>query len=118
MKQYVVISIVLALLFLAIVWVWNLSLNVLKVENVSGKLAQKITIQISGNNYYLDELPPGESKRINFKVTGDSGFNVNVSFDDGSQVSGEFGYVTGGTKAYNNKVKVKIFSDRIEGTQE
>ena len=118
MKKRIIIPILLAVLLLATGGTWNWSRNILEIENASGKLAQLITINVCGNNYHLKDLPCGNSRRITFEVIGDSGFQVDVSFDDGSKISDNFGYVTGGAGAYNNRAKVKINSVNIEGIQE
>ena len=118
MKKRFIISILLAVLLLAIGGTWHWSRNIIEIANASGKLAQMITITVCGKQYHLESLPSGKSGRIAFEVIGDSGFQIDVSFDDGSKMSDNFGYVTGGAGAYNNRAKVEIHSERIEGIQE
>lgn len=116
-KYKIIISILFTLLLIAFGVIWYWSLNIFVIENVSGKTAQIVTVTVCRKNYSLDNLPHGESRRILYKVTEDSGFHVDVAFEEGSQVSGNFGYVTGGAGAYNNKAEIKILSNGIEGKQ-
>jgi len=118
-KMSITVAILAAILLLALGWAWQWSRNIITIENASGKTVDAITVTVCGKSYRVAELPSGGTRRVGFDVTaGDSDFQVEVSFDDGSGVAGRFGYVTGGAGAYNNRAKIKIHPDRIEGAQE
>lgn len=120
MKKKITITIVVlaGALLLAAGWLWLWSRNVLEIENESGKMAKMVTVAVCGKTYRVEELPSGDTRRMSFDVTGDSGFQVDVSFGDGADISDNFGYVTGGAGAYHNRAKITIRSDEINGTQE
>lgn len=118
-KITIAIYVIAGMLLLSIVgWAWYWSRNLLVIENESGKMVEVVTVTVCGKSYQLKDLPSGETKRVAFMVTGDSGFQFDVSFDDGGRVLGNFGYVTGGAGAYNNRVVVNIQPDRIDGKQQ
>ena len=117
-KDTTTITVLAGTLLLTAGWLWIWSRNVLEIENDSGKMAKVITVSVCGKIYRLEELPSGDSRRMSFDVTGDSDFQVDVSFTDGSEVEDNFGYVTGGAGAYHNRAKVTIRSHGIDGTQE
>ena len=118
MRKRAVIGILFAALVFAAGGAWHWSRNIMEIENASGKRAQMITVTVCRRQYRLENLPSGRSKRVAFEIAGDSGFQVDVTFDDGSTMSETFGYVTGGAGAYNNRAKITIPPDRIEGIQE
>lgn len=117
-KITITIAILASALLLAAGWLWLWSRNLIEIENESGKMAKVVTVTVCGKTYRAEGLPSGDTRRMSFDVTGDSGFQIHVSFDDGSEVAENFGYVTGGAGAYSNRAKIKIRSDSIDGTQE
>lgn len=117
-KTTIITSIILALLLLAGALIWQWSRNLIAVENASGKNIKELTVTVCRQSYGIKDLAPGASRKLTFEVTGDSGFQVDVSFSDGAEISDNFGYVTGGAGAYHNRAKITIRSDEINGTQE
>ena len=117
-KLFIAFEILSAILLITGVCLWHWSRNLLEIENASGKDIRVVTVMICNADYSVENLASGQTQRIPFDVKGDSGFHVNVSFADNTDVEGEFGYVTGGAGSYDNRAKVTIFSDKIEGKQE
>jgi hypothetical protein len=97
--------------------IWQWSRNLLVVENASGKVATSVVVTVCGETYYLANIAPGNSKTITFKVDNDSGFLVDVIFEDRTTLSTSFGYVTGGAGANHNRAAVRIGTDNIDGKQ-
>jgi len=114
----VVIAIFAILLLVAGAWAWRWSRNVLVLENESGGMAKVVTVTVCGKSYRVENLHSGDAKRIIFDVTGDSGFQVDVSLEDGTELAENFGYVTDGFFGYHNRATVQIHKNGIEGKQE
>ncbi|MGA2799194.1 MAG: hypothetical protein ABSE63_16565 [Thermoguttaceae bacterium] len=116
-KTAVIAGIFLFLIAVAAGVIWQWSRNLLVVDNTSGKTLSQITITVCGEKYHLADIAPGNSKTLAFKVNGDSGFKVDVVFEDRTTQSTTFGYVTGGPKGYHNRVTVRVGPEGIEGKQ-
>ena len=113
-KLIIVFTIIILTSFLASAWLWHWSRNLITIDNASGKMAASVIIEVCGQNYMVKNLPAGENYSLSFDVKDDSGLQVDVLFADNSKLSGNFGYVTGGLGAYNNKVIIRINSGSIE----
>jgi hypothetical protein len=113
----ILLCIIVVLLLLTGSWAWQWSRNVLVIQNESGKTVDVVTVTVCGKSYRVENLPIDGTSQLVFDVMYDSGFQVDVTFDDGSELTGNVGYVTGGAGAYNNRAKVIIREQSIEGTQ-
>ena len=117
-KIAILFTIIAIILIIAGIWLWHMSRNLIVIDNKSGKPIASVTIKICGRNYVVKNLPVRESRSLAFDVTSDSGFQVDVFFADSSKQSGNFGYVTTGAGAYNNKVMIEVNSKHIDFKQE
>ena len=92
--------------------------NRIEVVNLSGIEAVEIQITVCGNDIVFNDLEPGITQSDSFSISCESGFKVFALLADGSAITNEFGYVTGGSGAYGNRIEIKITSDkRIIGEQ-
>lgn len=117
-KTLVVLGAIAILTLAAGTWAWYWSRNVLVLENATDKTARVVTVTVCRMSYRVEDLAPGRTTRIHFEVTGDSGFQVDATLEDGTEISGNFGYVTGGAGAYHNRARVRIHETGIEGKLE
>lgn len=84
----------------------------MSVTNKSGATVQKVAVTVCGVAYDFADIPDGGSKTRRFSVKHDSGFQVNALLADGTTVTTNFGYVTGGGGAYGNHADIEITKDR------
>lgn len=92
--------------------------NEMVVTNNSGMAAKEVVVTVCGETHRFADIPDADSKSSHFTVKGDSGFQVDVRLVDGTSMSTNFGYVTGGGGAYGNHAEIEITKDRqIVGKQ-
>lgn len=93
--------------------------NTLVLTNHSGVTANQVLVTVCKKDYVVRELKNGDSRTQHFKVTRDSGFLVSAALADGTTLTNEFGYVTGGAGEYGNRAEIEITKDRkIVGKQQ
>ena len=92
--------------------------NDMVVTNNSGTAAQEVVVTVCGEIHRFADIPDAGSKSAHFRVKHDSGFQVDVRLVDGTSMTTNFGYVTGGGGAYGNHAEIEITKDRqIVGRQ-
>ncbi len=116
-------ALILILIFLAAAGVglaaWNQWMkNTLVVHNTSQQAIEEITISVCRRDYVLRNIEVGDSKNVDFVVDGDSGFVIAGTLADGQEIEGSFGYVTGGSAAHHNNVRVEVADTAVTGSQE
>jgi hypothetical protein len=92
--------------------------NVLLIRNASGKTIETFTLVVCNRSHHLEDVADGETTKLSFWVTGDSNFQIDVKFQDGTTLSSSFGYVTGGAGAFHNRATTTVRSHVIEGSQQ
>ena len=92
--------------------------NRMTVTNKSGDTVRKATVTVCGVAYDFTDIPDGDAKTQKFSVKHDSSFQVDALLADGTTLTTNFGYVTGGAGAYGNHADIEIAGDRrIVGKQ-
>lgn len=92
--------------------------NEMVITNNSGIAAQEVVVTVCGEIHRFADIPDAGSKSARFTVKHDSGFDVVVRLVDGTSMTTNFGYVTGGGGAYGNHAEIEITNDRqIVGKQ-
>ena len=92
--------------------------NKMVVTNNSGMTAQEVVVTVCGESHRFTDIPDAGSKSGRFSVKHDSGFQVSVRLVDGTSMTTNFGYVTGGGGAYGNHAEIDITKDlQIIGKQ-
>jgi hypothetical protein len=92
--------------------------NEMVITNNSGIVAKEVVVTVCGETHRFVDIPDAGSKSAPFTVKQDSGFTVDVRLVDGTSMTTNFGYVTGGGGAYGNHAEIKITKDRqIVGKQ-
>lgn len=92
--------------------------NEMVITNNSGIAAQEVVVIVCGDIHRFADIPDAGSKSARFTVKHDSGFDVVVRLVDGTSMTTNFGYVTGGGGAYGNHAEIEITNDRqIVGKQ-
>ncbi len=99
--------------FAFLVWTFNVVL----IRNSSGMTIDEFTLTVCNRDYTLANILDGEIQKLHFTITGDSSFEMRATLQDGTVLSNNFGYVTGGAGAYHNRVTLTVRSNLIEGTQ-
>lgn len=117
-KLLIALSPLLALLAIAGFAGFLWALNVVQVRNSSGLMIEEFTMTVCNRTHRLTNLSDGETGKIHFAVTGDSNFQMKAKLQNGTVLSNNFGYVTGGTGAYRNRITVTVRSNLIEGMQQ
>ena len=116
-KLLIALSPVLVLLLIAGTAVFLWTLNVMEVRNSSGLRISEFTMTVCNRTHRFTNLSHGETRKIRFVVTGDSNFQMRATLQNGTVLSSDFGYVTGGSGAFNNRVTVTVRHNLIEGMQ-
>lgn len=92
--------------------------NRLTIENRADIAARLVTVGVCGQEYRMEDIAPGGRASTSFTVDRDSSFAIRADLADGTSITNEFGYVTGGAGAYGNRVEFEIARDRsIRGVQ-
>ncbi len=117
-KLLITLSPLLALLAIAGLTGFLWTLNVVQVRNASGLRIDEFTMTVCNRTYTLTNLSNGEAEKIHFAVTEDSSFLMRATLQNGAVLSNNFGYVTGGTGAYHNRLTITVRSNLIEGMQQ
>lgn len=74
--------------------------NTIALVNDSSSVIQKATIQVSGQSFFFENLPPSEQRSFSFRVGGDSDYSVKIVFLDGKELNKkQLGYVTSGVNS-------------------
>jgi hypothetical protein len=67
-----------------------------KVSNESGQKVISLEIQLAGKKQTISNLKSGSAATIAFHDFGDSHYTLSGALQDGTKLTGEFGYVTNG----------------------
>ncbi len=86
--------------------------NEMIVTNNSGVTVQEVVVTVCGESHRFIDIPDARLKSAHFTVKHDSGFQVNVRLTDGTAMTTNFGYVTGGGGSYGNHAEIEITKDR------
>src|SRR5688572_14902946 len=70
--------------------------NRLAVENESGQPLALLRVRISGEDIVFRDVPAGGGVSVAFSIRSDDHFAVEGRLADGTDIRGEFGYVTNG----------------------
>lgn len=68
----------------------------LTVENKSGLLIESAEVEFCKAVKVIKNLPAGQSTSMDFKVTGECGYAISVSFQGGKTLNSSVGYVDSG----------------------
>jgi hypothetical protein len=113
-KIIIIDSVIIAIILLGGIWLWLWSRNIVTIENASGKMVKTVALSICGRSYSVENLAPGATKGLSFTVDRDSGVEFKVSFMDGSEISGNGGYITGGAGVYRNRILIRVEAKRVK----
>lgn len=116
-KVFVVLLIFFTGAFTSSVFEWLQPITTVEIENVSTKTITEISIEHYGVGSHIvrlaTALKPSEKAEYKWITDGEAGYQLWVTFDDGSQVKGRVGYAQRGTK-----IKELIGSDRVMSSME
>ncbi len=94
---------------------WLQPITAIKIKNASTKVIAAVDISYGGidDNYghINGSIAPGEIVIFKWITESESGYQLWITFDDGAQLTGGFGYAERGSY-----VEESIFSDRIESS--
>ena len=114
MKTRIIVAILIACVVLA---VWAMVQNRMTVMNNTGTKVQKVVITVCDRTYEFADIPDGKSQTRNFSIAHDGHFHVVALLPDGTTLTDDFGYVTGGM--YSEVANIEITKGRqIIGKQE
>ncbi len=76
------------------------TMNSVSLVNDSSSVIQKATIQVSGQSFFFENIPPSEKRDFSFRVRSDSDYSVKIIFANGKELSrNQLGYVTSGVNS-------------------
>ena len=87
-----VIAVVAGLLQLA----WRRTSNHVVIENRSSSAVVSLSVTVGGRTLKFPSIPPGGKVEARCWVDGDDSFTLAGKLSDGTQLDGNFGYVTNG----------------------
>lgn len=79
-------------------------------ENKSNLIADVIDVRLCETNQQIKSIDPGKSASVIFNVSGDCHYTISVSFNSGTSLNTETGYVTSGS---NFKDTIVIEDNRL-----
>jgi hypothetical protein len=95
---------------------WGSQVVVANIVNESGRTVRAAVIHFGTcggkGAAVVGELRPGASHQVRYSVCGEGGYTVEATFDDGSVVKGNEGYVEVGYVSTD-----RISADRVTSTQ-
>lgn len=85
-----------ALLFCTVLVSCNENKGNFILRNNSSESIAEAKVKICGQELRLENVKPKEQKKMDYKVTSDSHFDISITFSSGKKIEKQDGYVTNG----------------------
>jgi hypothetical protein len=78
----------------------------LTITNLTDSVIAPLTIDVCGQRFAFENVPAGEYRQIEYKVSCESHYSVSAMFPDGKHMAEQIGYVTPGL-AMSHRIVIK-----------